>query len=160
MITTFCLTYRAASGNGRSGVKNVMLLDLHQLVNTFMEANAIALSYNTSLQQSNPTRYWMERLAQYPKSTLRASIAHVCAAPKPAADAPTCHKQNSFSIDGMHYCMTTIGGRFSAAVACLLKCVYDDTNYRGRTRDECATLCNQQFMSLNPIPKSMYNRFI
>ena len=157
MINMFCLTHRASPKNGRSGVKNVMLLDLHQLVNAFMEANAIALGYNTSLQQSKPVWYWMERLTQYPKSTLHASIAHVCAAPKPATDAPRCHKQNSFSIDGMHYCMSTIGGRLSAAVACLLKCVYDD---RERTLDGCATSCNQQFMSLNPIPKSMYNRFI
>ena len=162
MIKKFCLTYRPHGNVRRIGVHSVMALDLHQLVHALMEENAVSLGYNTSVQQSDPVWYWMERLSQYPKHDLHASIPHVCAAPKPAMDAPSCHKQNSFSLDGMHYCMTTVAGRLVAGVACLLKCFYDTNyrNYRESSLHECASSCNQQFMSLHPIPKSVYSHVI
>jgi hypothetical protein len=62
---------------------------------------------------------------------------------------------NRFSRDGMHWCMETIGPRFSASVACLLGCIYngDVGNQPDVSNDvrRCEMECNQRFMSLLPV---------
>ena len=53
------------------------------------------------------------------------------------------------SEDGMHWCMETVGARYTASVACLLGCVYNgDTRPNHDEAKECERRCNEQFMSL------------
>eukprot|EP00956_Cyclotella_meneghiniana_P029627 scaffold72399_cov49-Cyclotella_meneghiniana.AAC.8 len=71
---------------------------------------------------------------------------------------------NRFSRDGMHWCVETIGPRYSASIACLLGCIYNgdmDKKYEKATNDKkdnimssiryCENECNQRFMSLLPV---------
>lgn len=61
----------------------------------------------------------------------------------------------------MHWCVETIGGRYSASIACLLGCVYNESGERGGGEEEfnttkenvrqCERECNEQFMSLFPV---------
>jgi hypothetical protein len=64
---------------------------------------------------------------------------------------------NRFSRDGMHWCMETIGPRFSASIACLLGCIYNGGSGSqpdvGNVR-QCEIECNQKFMSLLPVDDS------
>ena len=79
------------------------------------------------------------------------------------ADPSQCF-YNRFSRDGMHWCVETIGPRYSASIACLLGCVYNDDmdkEYETGPNDkkdniissirQCETECNQKFMSLLPV---------
>ena len=74
---------------------------------------------------------------------------------------------NRFSRDGMHWCMETIGPRYSASVACLLGCVYNGdvmAEYTEALDDESTTMmehirqcemeCNRRYMSLSPVENS------
>eukprot|EP00984_Skeletonema_dohrnii_P019669 scaffold9463_cov136-Skeletonema_dohrnii-CCMP3373.AAC.1 len=61
------------------------------------------------------------------------------------------------SPDGMHWCVETFGGRFTASIACLLGCVYNVA--RPPTDEEirkCEQRCNDQFMSLNVVRDEMF----
>lgn len=61
----------------------------------------------------------------------------------------------------MHWCVETIGGRYSASIACLLGCVYNGSGEMGGGEEEfnttkenvrqCERECNEQFMSLFPV---------
>jgi hypothetical protein len=66
------------------------------------------------------------------------------------------------SIDGMHWCMESLGGRIMAATACLLQCSFiaigssdkndiDNGNVtKMKTKQaqlECEQRCNEEFMS-------------
>ena len=78
---------------------------------------------------------------------------------------------NRFSRDGMHWCMETIGPRFSASVACLLGCAYNgDTNDKfDKASDDrkgsimssvqrCEMECNRRYMSLMPVEEKFDRR--
>ena len=52
----------------------------------------------------------------------------------------------------MHWCVETIGGRYSASIACLLGCVYNGGDEKGiHDIRKCEQACNDQFMSLFPV---------
>lgn len=90
------------------------------------------------------------------------SIAMVCAEPT----FPTVNAKNQkvedcvrskISRDGAHWCVETIGSRYSASIACLLGCVYNGREPSiGRKEDiemmrQCERLCNNQFQSIDPV---------
>ena len=62
---------------------------------------------------------------------------------------------NRISRDGFHWCVESLGPRYSANIACLLGCVY---NGKEPESDEqlrsCEQECNDQFMSLIPVDSS------
>ncbi|KAL7547422.1 hypothetical protein ACHAWF_010723 [Thalassiosira exigua] len=89
------------------------------------------------------------------------SIAMVCAEPT----YPTVNEKNEkvedcirskISRDGIHWCVETLGPRYSASIACLLGCVHNgkEPTTDRRHRDmvmQCERKCNDQFMSILPI---------
>lgn len=87
------------------------------------------------------------------------SISNLCVM-NVTADPTQCFF-NRFSRDGMHWCMETVGPRFSASVACLLGCIYNedkdmkfnDTLPMSEKRG-CEMECNRRYMSLMPIEES------
>ena len=153
MIQRFCEEWNREKAN-QTGVKNLMTIEIGNLVQGLMEDNASALGYNIS----NST-YWMDRLQRV---HFPPSVAHICAE-RIKSHSTQCTR-NAYSLDGKHLCMNTIGSRFSAAVACLLGCSYNGnliTNVEMNTTNiglnHCSFACNQQYMSLYPITESMYS---
>lgn len=97
-------------------------MEFGNLIEQLMKDNALALGMDIS---DSTVPYWMERVTHYPKTLVPASVAHVCAErPKPS-NRKRCPAQNMFSLDGMHYCMKTVGGRIFAAIGCLLGCSFN-----------------------------------
>lgn len=62
---------------------------------------------------------------------------------------------NRISVDGSHWCVSSIGPRHSASVACLLGCVYNGRTDGGEMEGvrECERSCNDQFMSIVPVDR-------
>jgi len=72
--------------------------------------------------------------------------SHIC------ADA-NCDKKSRITADGMHWCTKVTGGRINAALACLLRCSFEEEK-EDRSIEEmkqCEWRCNKQYMSLAPI---------
>ena len=62
------------------------------------------------------------------------------------------------SSDGVHWCVETFGARFTASIACLLGCVYNNV-FKPPTHEgvrECEQQCNDQFMSLSVVGDEMF----
>ena len=73
---------------------------------------------------------------------------HVCA-------NANCDKKSLISSDGMHWCTKATGGRINAALACLLRCSFEEEAKVDKTVEEmkqCEWRCNKQYMSLAPVP--------
>jgi hypothetical protein len=92
--------------------------------------------------------YTMEQLRERDKP----STAQLCSTRVPVGSS-TCER-NSISLDGMHWCMETIGGRVFAATSCLLACAFDTETRDGSTTSshttairQCEQQCNDDFMS-------------
>jgi hypothetical protein len=147
----FAQGWRTTRNNtGGDGVKDVMVLEFGHLVDHLMEENARLMGYDTSDQN-----YTMNRLSS---GYMKKSVPLVCGN-HTAVGAKEC-KGNSFSLDGMHWCMESIGGRVFAGLACLLGCAHNNdtpTSSHETTSTEdvhqCERLCNAQFMSLEPTPE-------
>jgi len=69
-------------------------------------------------------------------------------------------RYNSVMLDGLHWCMSSVGPRYHAGLSCLLGCAYNRSGKKSsrkeelRQIEECERLCNDQFMSLVPINES------
>jgi hypothetical protein len=59
--------------------------------------------------------------------------------------------RNRLSIDGMHWCMESIGGRVTAATACLIECslLFPKHTLQQLLR-QCEHRCNNDFLSMKP----------
>jgi hypothetical protein len=119
------------------GVKHVLLMDFGKWADQLVELNARLAGLN-----QHPANYTLGRLGctRFPPS-----IAMVCTKPV-ALKSCTCDR-NMVSIDGLHWCMESIGGRATAAIACLLQCPLledDEKKIKG-----CEKMCNHRFMSLD-----------
>ena len=96
--------------------------------------------------------FLLERLPR-PRRQWPPSVPMVCAA-RPAVGAREC-PANGISPDGMHWCVETLGPRYTASIACLLGCVYNGGG-PGKAAGEvrrCERECNQLFMSIAPVDK-------
>jgi hypothetical protein len=92
-------------------VEHLLLLEFGDFVDSLMEWNARLMGFDTSV-----ANYTMEQLGEKGKP----SIAQLCSTRVPVGSS-TCER-NSISLDGMHWCMETIGGRVFAGTSCLLAC--------------------------------------
>ena len=107
----------------------------------------------------NTHPYFLERI-RWP-GRIHAPIALVCAEKVPHM-THIC-KLNMFSMDGMHYCTKTIGSRVFAVMSCLLSCVYNNNDMSSSKGEShgglrmCEEKCNQQYMSLEPIPDNLWD---
>jgi hypothetical protein len=63
---------------------------------------------------------------------------------------------NRISHDGMHWCVESLGPRYSASVACLLGCAYTGNEPQHALVElrRCERECNDQVMSLVPVDES------
>ena len=64
--------------------------------------------------------------------------------------------RNKISRDGVHWCVESLGPRYSASIACLLGCVHNGdapTSQDNSMVRQCEQKCNDQFMSIVPVAK-------
>ena len=85
----------------------------------------------------------------------------VCAQPPGVNEKSNACIRNRISSDGIHWCIETLGTRYSASIACLLGCVYngDEKEKMEMKNDDaglrqCERRCNEQFMSIKPVEES------
>jgi len=132
------------------GVQWIMVQEWSRFTSAILRENGLSMGYNTS---SND--FFFERLVGGETSWAQ-SVPMVCAN-RPKDNLHSECRRNKISPDGIHWCVETLGPRFTASIACLLGCVYnerppDRTTHRGASRlKKCEHDCNEQFMSLNRI---------
>jgi hypothetical protein len=125
---------------GKSGMRHVLLMDFGKWADELTDLNSRLAGLDKTA-----SNYTLKRLgcAKFPPS-----IAMVCAEPPVEDKSCTCIR-NLVSIDGLHWCMETIGGRVTAAIACLLRCPLSTDN--DEDLKTCEMTCNERFMSLEPL---------
>ena len=163
------------------GVKHVLVQEFGNFTNQILWRNAQHLGYNVTSSifqhhhqqqqltnnvgwELSGTNFLLDRLP-LAKRKWPPSISMVCAQPPdPGIKGGKDCIRNKISTDGMHWCIETLGPRYSASIACLLGCVYngnggekeeDNTKKKKTDHDnvlrQCERECNDQFMSINPI---------
>jgi hypothetical protein len=141
-----------------SSVRRVLVLDFDVLTDLTNEVNAQNIGFDT---RNTPVEEWMINHYMPPWSGVHSHhIAHTCGEMVP--DNSSSCIGNMITMDGMHFCPSTFGGRITAGLACLVACSTEDekrwTLSLGGADDEllrkCERACNERFMSLNPIPMS------
>jgi hypothetical protein len=130
------------------GVDNLLLLEFGNFADLLMEWNGRLMGMDTS-----NANYTMENLGSANRH-FSQSIAQTCSQRVPVGAKK--FERNLFSVDGQHWCMNTMAGRFNAGTACLLGCAYNDetSSKSPLILRECEKRCNDQFMSLEPVPSS------
>ena len=131
---------------GRSGIRHVLLLEFGRYADLLLEWNARLIGYDTTRQRN----YSMEFLAGIGRvPQVKKSIAQHCG--QPVAIGSRGCPPNAVSMDGMHWCMKTLGGRFFAGLACLMQCATRNNDDDDVTLRDCEDDCNDRFMSLEPV---------
>jgi hypothetical protein len=139
-------------------IPNILLMDFGGWIDQLIDVNARLMGMDRTA-----SNYTLERLGCFKKYP--PSVAQVCSTLDDRTDC-TCVR-NMMCIDGMHWCMESLGGRIMAGTACLLRCSLVsagepdevDSNHdqrtvhatRRKTKEaqlECERRCNDEFMSL------------
>jgi RES domain-containing protein len=141
-----------------TGIQHVLLMDFGKWAMDLTALNAkLLLGWDQETMPSSSSaapaaanNYTLDRLGciKFPPS-----IAMICTNPNVQVGDCSC-RRNQLSIDGMHWCMESVGGRSLAAMACLLQCsLLWNTNTKGNRDDikACESSCNDRFMSLKPV---------
>ena len=136
--------------DGQDGVQYVLVQEFSDFTSKILHENGKHIGYNTT---SN--NFFFERLVGGSTSWPQ-SIPMVCAN-KPKDNLDSECQRNKISPDGIHWCVETLGPRFTASIACLLGCVYnerppDSTPEGLASVRKCEKDCNDQFMSLKRVP--------
>jgi len=141
--------------NVNSTVDSVYVFEHGLLEDALAKWNARMLKFDTRNES-----YTSEKLnggAPHYKQT----IAHVCAE-RVYQNASYC-RANSVTDDGTHICLNIVGQRILAGLACIFQCAFTHCNSRhakgkknnaGFSAWDCATGCNNHYMSLNGSPTS------
>lgn len=127
-----------------NSLPNLLLMDFGLFTDKLTSLNAKLAGMNHHI-----ANYTLERLgcARFPPSIAMSCVNKV----RPGSCTCT---RNMISIDGMHWCMETLGGRIIAVYACLLQCslqYINDNNNTNKIRlfRYCQKRCNNEFMSLS-----------
>jgi hypothetical protein len=118
----------------------IMVLDMDQFLHPLIQQNAFDLGltpHTNSTSWINVSIYERHGTAKHPQSVPQTCAEQVVQG--------TCQR-NLLSLDGMHLCMETLGGRINAAIACLLGCAFNDDAPKPISLDQCEHDCNQKFM--------------
>ena len=127
-------------------VRHILIADVERYVEELLRYNAMKLGYISTddARINSDKRIIPEKLDPH-----EWKIAMCCAGQgKPGIRFCV---RNNLSNDGIHFCMNRIGFRVEAALACLIDCAYND-NSTNKNMQLCEQACNDQFLSLKPIP--------
>ena len=136
-----------------SSLPNIYTLDWGHWTSSLIEMNARYNEMNTTSPE-----YVLQRTGCKQHNP---SIANICA--ETNVTPGTCNQciKNRLTVDGMHPCMESLGGRLVGGIACLLQCSLQMDEFSGDEMEipnpdqlllieQCQKRCNDQFMSLNP----------
>jgi hypothetical protein len=126
---------------GTGSVKFVEILEFGNFSISLLKANAEAIGYNAS--DENQLVYEILCCQRY-----NMRIAQVCAE-RVTSGSSSC-RRNLLSLDGMHLCMKTLGGRLFAGLSCIISCLFNK-NTSPKDMRTCSRKCNEDFMSLKPL---------
>ncbi|KAL7532351.1 hypothetical protein ACHAXR_004578 [Thalassiosira sp. AJA248-18] len=131
------------------GVQWILVQEFSNFTSSILHENGKFIGYDVT---SN--KFFFERLVGGTTSWPQ-SIPMVCAN-KPKDNLDSECKRNKISPDGIHWCVETLGPRFTASIACLLGCVFNgrppETSPEGSASlRKCEQECNEQFMSLKRV---------
>ena len=137
----------------------VLYWDLAKLNNALVQDNARQLRYHVE-DDEHDFDFSLETLRPRikrgrTKPTHTRSIGHVCAPPRVPANATQCVNFNKITYDGQHLCLSTIGGRAMAGLACVIRCAYS-MDQNTPLMHACQDACNEQYMSLEEIDPSYF----
>jgi hypothetical protein len=153
-------TSSTSTTSTNTGIQHVLLMDFGKWAMELTALNAkLLLGWDKETMTSRSSisaaatanNYTLDRLGcnRFPPS-----IAMICTNPDVQVGDCSC-RRNQLSIDGMHWCMESVGGRSLAAMACLLQCslVWHTSTKEGNRDDikACESSCNDRFMSLKPV---------
>lgn len=165
--------HHQASERLKKNVRWILVQEFGKFTTQMIWTNAKHMGYRVPLNffshgwsRAKNAEFLLDRLQQNSQFFWPPSIPMVCAGTKPPANVSSCTTKNAISPDGMHWCTSTVGPRYSASVSCLLGCVY---NVKfgflvGRVNDSdvflkgvrvCERECNDQFMSLEAVRKEI-----
>jgi hypothetical protein len=129
---------------GNPDLPDLLLMDFGGWTDQLTELNARLAGMDT---KSN-ANYTLTRLGC---AKFSPSVAMVCVEKEVKPKSCSCTR-NVMSIDGMHWCMETLGGRIIGGMSCLLRCSLlingTDPDTKRRVLGNCQQRCNDQFMSL------------
>ena len=127
-------------------VRHVLIADVERYVETLYRYNAMKLGYNST----DDAEIFADKLLNADKPTPHPRKIGMCCAERVEPGAAGCVQNNLFR-DGMHLCMSQIGFRIEAALACLIDCAYNDKS-TNKNISRCEQACNDRFLSMQPIP--------
>lgn len=136
MLFNFARNWTHFHGQNESGIRSVYVLDSGGLNDDLTEWNAHLLGFNDVT--TDRVFHFTTRKGE----NISKSAAQVC------GEHPEDNREcvgNSITQDGMHFCVHTLGPRYSAAVACQLQCAYSPTV---ENEWACSQTCNDRFMRL------------
>lgn len=145
----------------------VLVLEFGNFTNQLLWTNARNLGFNVSDPQQVSSDFGWELKDNV--TTLMPRLNHwdggwripqVCADKRNNTMTFNC-LLNYISVDDMHWCTETVGASFTAGLACLLGCAFNncaaddrEVNAGGRSVspiDLCEEECNNRFMALSPV---------
>ena len=138
------------------GIDRLVLMDLAELTNQFIQVNAGLLGYLNNTKSPEMT-YLDVRLVDF-TPRVRPAAAHVCAGPLFKRKGKLLCDKNGISSDGMHMCTSTYAGHVVAATGCLLQCLNTDHGeLLGGEKEaqaksvSCQKDCNDKYMTLGNV---------
>lgn len=116
----------------------ILVLDMDQFLHPLIQRNA----FDLGLTPHKNSTSWINVsiLEQVGTGKHPQSVPQICA----EKDIQGSCQLNLLSLDGMHLCMETLGGRINAAISCLLGCAFNMP--KPISLDQCEQACNRKFM--------------
>ena len=127
-------------------VRHVLIADVGRYVETLYRYNAMKLGYNST----DDAEILADKQINPDKLNPQAWKIGMCCAERVEPGAAGCVQNNLFK-DGLHLCMSRIGSRIEATLACLIDCVYNGDS-ENQSIHHCEQACNDRFLSMQPIP--------
>ena len=161
---------RISAENNRNASSNALtlVLEFGNLTNQLLWTNARNIGVNVSdpRRVSHLPRWELQEnvTAQFtntPFCPMSAAVGNPCIhMPVVCAeytDEKSDCQRNYISFDDMHWCVETIGARWSAGLACLLGCALNKCNDSKSLEyiSICEKECNEQFMALTPLHQQL-----
>jgi len=148
-----------------NGIKTVLVQEFNNYTSQIIWNNAIHIGMTNRTLPDTTKKGW-EQEADFFFDRLNnggkwpPSKAQVCVSSNRwiQHNAEQCNL-NRISVDGSHWCVNSLGPRFTASIACLLGCVYNGE--RGKEMTDirrCEQACNDQFMTINPVDEDWIER--
>lgn len=154
--------------NDNVEVQHVLVQEFGNFTNQILRMNAEHIQLTNTATPDFTKTNWELSGADFLLKRLSAetfwssSICMVCAQPvyprmnDKNVQVEDCIR-NKISRDGIHWCVETLGPRFTASIACLLGCVYNGNESNSKSKADmiqlrqCEQECNDQFMTIRPV---------